>query len=813
MRSGKKILAVDFVVLLICISGLYQIGEKSDLPVFVSSEDSYLIIDSLKHSKYDYLEGSFIVRINGAEVNSTNSLEFILDGLRVGDSVKVSVIKQGKMLNAYLPLIAYYNFGYMLIVLITGLLTFTLALFAYFKSNDRKVAGIFHWLAIATSVILMTSWGNYRAPDLIIGGLTRVSLGAAYSFLPVLFIHFTLLYPFANNNFIYRKIRLIYGLAILFFLTITILFVIAISQKSINLIDNYYSFFTALRIYLSLFLIAGVINFILSYLKSDSHAEKKKLKWALLGITIGPAFYIIFWVIPGIYLKRNIIPEELLIIFISFIPITLTISILKYHLLDVDFVLNRGLVYFLSLSAAILLYLLIVLGFDILLVNLNNSVPSILAATVIALLFNPAKNRIQNFVDKKFFKINYDFRKAIKEVNVLMDQSLTGEQLSDIFLSELDKLIPVVKTAIMIYDNKNNLFALLKGYNFSSENMSKINRMIHNGVSFHSGLANKDKVEKECEIPKDESGTLKEIGIVVAIPILISGKENFGLLLLGDKKSGLRCSPEDIDLLQSISSKFASEWERIELNNRILQEKIQKEKLKELSESKSFFISSVSHEFKTPLTSIKMFSELLRSNKEIADAERFRYLEIIEGECERLDRMVENVLNLSKIEKGIKLYNFELASLNNLIRKAVAIMEYQLKLENCQYSVEFLPEDKSLMIDYDLMIGAIINLISNAIKYSTSPKQILISINETVNAVRINVKDRGIGISKEDLSHILDPYYRGNNFNKTKTKTKGFGIGLALVKNIVQAHNGQLEIESSPCKGSVFTINLPKGKT
>ena len=136
--------------------------------------------------------------------------------------------------------------------------------------------------------------------------------------------------------------------------------------------------------------------------------------------------------------------------------ITLTISILKYHLLDVDFVLNRGLVYFLSLSAAILLYLLIVLGFDILLVNLNNSVPSILAATVIALLFNPAKNRIQNFVDKKFFKINYDFRKAIKEVNVLMDQSLTGEQLSDIFLSELDKLIPVVKTAIMIYDNNTN---------------------------------------------------------------------------------------------------------------------------------------------------------------------------------------------------------------------------------------------------------------------------------------------------------------------------------------------------------------------
>lgn len=810
MRSGKKILAVDFTILLICIAGLYEIAEKPDLPVFASAKDSHLIIDSLKHSKYSTLDGSYILSVNGTEVRSSNSLEFILDGLQIGDSVKISLIKHGNPQTEYLPLIAYYNIGYVLIVLITGLLTFSLAPVAYFKSSDRKVAGIFHWLAIATSVILMTSWGSYKAPDLIIGGLTRISLGAAYSFLPVLFIHFTLLYPFSNNSIIYRKIRLVYGVAILLFLIVTFLFLKALEQTNISLIDHYYSFFIFLRLYLSAFLIAGVINFILSYLKSDSYTEKKKLKWVLLGITIGPAFYIIFWVIPGIYLTKNIIPEELLIIFIAFIPITFTISILKYHLLDIDFVLNRGLVYFLSLGSAILLYLLLVFGLDILLVNLNNSVPSILAATVIALLFNPVKNKIQYFVDKKFFKINYDFRKVIKEVNTLMNQSLTDEQLSDIFLSELDKLIPVEKNAILIFDKKNKSYTLLKGSSFPDENVSKINEMINNGVSFRLGLANKDKVEKECEIPNDESGSLKEIGIVVAIPILIIDKEILGLLVLGAKKSGLRCSPEDIDLLQSITSKFASEWERIDLNNRILQEKIQKEKLKELSETKSFFISSVSHEFKTPLTSIKMFSELLRTSKEMADTERLRYLEIIEGECERLDRMIENVLNLSRIEKGIKQYNFSLVSVNELLRKTLSVMEYQLKLENCQCDVVFLSENISMKIDHDLMIGAIINLISNAIKYSTSLKKILISIDETENSIRIGVKDWGIGISREDQEHILDPYYRSKNLNRNKTK--GFGIGLALVKNIVQAHNGQLEIDSCPGKGSTFTIILPKGE-
>ena len=808
MKSGRIILAADFIIILICLLGVYQIEEKPDLPAEAATNNSGIIINSVDDSSYNYLKGSEILSVNDIKVNNINTLEFLLDGDRIGDSIKVSVIKDGKKFDTYLSLVSYYNIGYVLIVLITGLLTFALALLAYIKSTDKKVALVFHWLAITTSVILMTSWGNYTVPSPFIGSLTRISLAGAYAFLPILFIHFTLLYPIYNNDFVYKKIQILYALALLLFAASIFIIANAFRWKSEQVIGNYYSFFDGLRLYLSLLLIAGVINFVLSYIRSDSEVEKKKLKWVLLGLTVCPAFYVILWVIPGIYFSKNIIPEELLIVFIFFVPVTFAISILKYHLLDINFVINRGLVYFLSLGSAILFYLLIVYGFDILLVNFNNSVPSILAASVIALLFNPAKNRIQNFVDKKFFKVDYDFRKAIKEINLLMGQSLMVEKLSDIYVSELDKLIPVSKTAIVIYNNDSESFSLLKGDNFGNQELFEINQIIEKGISFKKGLTNKERTEKECEIPNDDTGTLKKIGITAAIPIFISGGKLLGLLLLGDKKSGLRCTPEDMDLLQSINSKFASEWERIELNNKILQEQIQKEKLRELNETKSFFISSVSHEFKTPLTSIKMFSELLKNSRSITDNEQLHYLDIIEGESGRLDRMIENVLNLSRIEKGIKQYNFDSISINDLVKNAVTLMEYQLKMEKCEYSVKYLTEDKIIKADYDLMTGVIINLISNAIKYSTSVKRMEISIEDEEAMVKINVRDWGIGISEKDMEHILDPYYRGNGSNKNKTK--GFGIGLALVKNIVNAHNGHLDIESCPGKGSIFSISFPR---
>jgi signal transduction histidine kinase len=808
MKSGKIIFAADFIIILICLLGVYQIEEKPDLPAEVATNNSEIIINSVNDRSYNYLNGSTILSVNDVKVNNISTLEFLLDGYRIGDSIKVSVSKDAKIFNIYISLVSYYNIGYVLIVLITGLLTFTLALLAYSKSTDKKVAAVFHWLAISTSVILMTSWGNYAVPSLLIGPLTRISLAGAYAFLPILFIHFTLLYPVHNNDPFYKKIQLLYALAFLLFAVGIFIIAFAFNWKSEQVIGNYYSFFNGLRIYLSLLLVAGVINFMLSYIRSDSDIEKKKLKWVLFGLTICPAFYVVLWVIPGIYLSRNIVPEELLIIFIFFVPVTFAISILKYHLLDIDLVINRGLVYFLSLGLAILLYLLIVYGLDILLVNFNNSVPSIVAASVIALLFNPAKSRIQKFVDKKFFKVNYDFRKVIKEINLLMGQSLTVEKLSDLYVSELDKLIPVSKTAIVIYNNDSESFSLLKGDNFGNQELCEINQIIKNGISFKKGLANKERTEKECEIPNDDTGTLKKLGITAAIPITISREKLLGLLLLGDKKSGLRYSPEDTDLLQSINSKFASEWERIELNNKILQEQLQKEKLRELNETKSFFISSVSHEFKTPLTSIRMFSELLKDKKSISGNEQLHYLDIIEGECGRLDRMIENVLNLSRIEKGIKQYNFDSISINDLVKNAVTLMEYQLRMEKCEYSVKYLAEDKIIKADYDLMTGVIINLISNAIKYSTSVKRIEIAIEEKEDMIRISVKDWGIGISKKDMEHILDPYYRGNSSNKNKTK--GFGIGLALVKNIVNAHNGHLDIESCPGKGSIFSISFPR---
>ena len=138
MKSGKKILTADFLLIVICLFGVYEIEEKPDLPITILNNNSELIINSVYDSVYSYLKGGTILNVNDVRVDNINSLEFLLDGYRIGDAIKITVDKGTKIINANLTLIPYYNIGYILIVLITGLLTFLLALLAYFKSTDVK---------------------------------------------------------------------------------------------------------------------------------------------------------------------------------------------------------------------------------------------------------------------------------------------------------------------------------------------------------------------------------------------------------------------------------------------------------------------------------------------------------------------------------------------------------------------------------------------------------------------------------------------------------------------------------------------------
>lgn len=261
-------------------------------------------------------------------------------------------------------------------------------------------------------------------------------------------------------------------------------------------------------------------------------------------------------------------------------------------------------------------------------------------------------------------------------------------------------------------------------------------------------------IEPGLVIEPFEDDFLVSLGYVIGFPIETSGKKLKALLLLGKKKSENKFSFEDVDFLTRVAIQAGLTIERIELQEGIIREKLEKERLVDLSIMKSIFISGVSYELKTPLTSIHMFAELM-SQQNTDEQKRVEYFKIIEGESNRLTNMINNILSITKIEKGIKEYNFTEIELNSIINKVLNLLEYQLTLLGFEVVVQLTEEELLINGDESAIHEIIINLLSNSIKYSKGIKQIKIISTKKANRANIFISDKGIGINREDMKSIL----------------------------------------------------------
>lgn len=224
---------------------------------------------------------------------------------------------------------------------------------------------------------------------------------------------------------------------------------------------------------------------------------------------------------------------------------------------------------------------------------------------------------------------------------------------------------------------------------------------------------------------------------------------------------------------------------------------------KNLSRLRSDFISNVTHELKTPLTSIYMFAESLLLDRVKSTTEKKEYLSIIIKESERLKRMINNILEFSKLEKGKLEYHFVNSNLASILNTAIHDMDYWFEKEKFDVIIEL---DDSIFADVDpeKMKQVIINLLSNAIKFSTTIKNISVRLIKNMNHICIEVEDKGIGIPKDELLRIFEKFYRIDQ----KESISGTGLGLTVVKEIVEAHEGKISVTSEFGKGSKFLITL-----
>ena len=226
----------------------------------------------------------------------------------------------------------------------------------------------------------------------------------------------------------------------------------------------------------------------------------------------------------------------------------------------------------------------------------------------------------------------------------------------------------------------------------------------------------------------------------------------------------------------------------------------------EVARLQSEFVSTVSHEFRSPLAGIRQLGEMLMRGRVKSDERAQHYYRLIVRESDRLGRLVENVLNFSRMEDGRKEYRFEPLEPTPWLHELVE--DFQTAVAERGISVVArIPESLPVLSgDREALTSAVQNLLDNAVKYGPDSKTVWLDAEARNGSVSIRVRDRGLGISDDDRTRLFEKFYRGSG--EITRRVKGVGLGLSLVKQIVTAHGGSIEVDSRLGEGSTFSLSL-----
>jgi signal transduction histidine kinase len=584
-------------------------------------------------------------------------------------------------------------------------------------------------------------------------------------------------------------------------------------------------------VFLFAYSIAGQACLIHTWRKGETLRQRKQAKWLLLGVTIGTLPLSIFDAIPFVlnkYFPYGRYSAYTLIM----IMICYGIAIIRHRLMDIELAVNRSTVYAIVSSMAIISYLVIskVLGkiFSEISPRSGTAI-DFFSILIVAMLFAPAKQRIQEIIDKLFYQQRYNYHKILLNLSKSLNSILILDELSDIVLDQLYEALSPEFIAFALSDDDNY----------------KIHKQIGSSVKLDVMLK-----DLNVDIIKDEPERLSKR--CLAIPLVSKGSK-IGFIFLGGKLSGNEYNLEDISLMRTLSNEVS-----IAMENALIYERLQdrvlfmensysqlieafknshpeiqfpekplsddqdimskldiitqaligsSNKLRELNEIKSQFLSDVSHELRTPLTSIKGYANnLLDGVVGELDERQKKYIERISENCERLIKLINDLLNKSRIWVEKTSFNPSKFCLYPLISDIVSDFLPTAKEKGISLSFKC-PSDTFIYADSDMLKEIIINLIDNAVKFTHKQGNVLVSIEDKKESIEISVKDTGIGIPEENLESI---FIRHIQIQQKNGNSNGVGIGLDIVKRLAEIHHGKISVQSEPGKGSCFSLSFPK---
>lgn len=396
-------------------------------------------------------------------------------------------------------------------------------------------------------------------------------------------------------------------------------------------------------------------------------------------------------------------------------------------------------------------------------------------------------------------------------ISRLSQQALTGDELANLFHTvntHLPQVLELDYCSIAEVHPNGTAVHYWSGLNgvAMQETMLPEEATLTNYI-FHSSepvLVDDCRADKRFTL----SPSLRAHAIISCLGVVISVQQRpFGILAVFCSEARTFVQDE-VHLLQTIANVLATAIERkkvqaeLEYTNKALQQA--NKQLQSINQTQNTFVSVVSHEFRTTLTSIQGFSELMR-DEDFSAGEIKEYAADINVDARRLNRMITELLDLERMKSGRMMLNLEQVDLNAIITD---VLDHQRpNAPQHRFLLELEEPLPQLTADRDKLTQVVTNLVNNAIKYSPNGGDLLVNSSVVDGLVHMSVHDNGIGIPSEALEKVFDPYYRIES--NASHYIKGTGLGLPIVRQIVRMHGGKTWAESTPGHGSTFHVMLP----
>lgn len=432
-------------------------------------------------------------------------------------------------------------------------------------------------------------------------------------------------------------------------------------------------------------------------------------------------------------------------------------------------------------------------------------------------------NKAQEELDKKITSL-YALQRLSRTISTTLEESQIFKMIDAGYIEDLG----FEKACGFLWSDKEKKFVPHLNINYAKDEAQNIQSNINKNLDLyldlitHGNTLSSITLQQDISL-KDKINSLFKVGSFVISPLLPKEGDK-GFLFVGTERVDALITEGDEELITVLSNQLGQALENARLFEKTwraqqdLEKKVEErthaltlalDEVKRMSKRKTDFISSVSHELRTPLTSIKGYAAILLAEKlgSLPPAVKER-LDKINRHSDELTHMVNDLLDISRIESGKAIMKHAPQDLKLIAEKVFDLLSVQAKEKQIELCLDMPPDLPAVFIDSSQIERVFINLIGNALKFTPLKGKITARSHKVGNAVQVDIADTGCGIPEEAQEAIFEEFYRVDN--PINQQAKGTGLGLALVKHIIEAHNGKVWVKSKADQGSTFSFTLPQ---